>query len=252
MPPRKETFQAKASQCPLAPPALGQSRQPAANRESPEIGGMEPKAILLIGEKSPAMGKVRGILKGWGYRVSPAPETLTTLEDVENLQFDLILVSLEGNETGKLRLMRQAKKGSPRAKLVVVGDPDMTLPAEGFGVKVDDYLLASFSALELSTRVDRFLGGDTAVPDHPSEKAEAINGQVLHTLKVKVRDIHTGLLSVKARLNMLVLEEYGLFDDRKITKMREMSQELLNLTGVVEEILCNMFICCNEKELYRI
>jgi PleD family two-component response regulator len=252
MPPRKETSRAKAGQCPRAPRALGQSRQPAAAGESPEGGRMRRKAILLIGEQSPAMGKIRGILKDWGYQISPAPEALITREDVKNLHFDLILVSLEGNEADKLKLMRRAKKSSPRAKLVVVGHPDMTLPAEGFGVKVDDYLLASFSAMELSTRVDRCLGGDTVVWDHPPEKTDVINGQVLHSLKVKVRDLHTGLLSVKARLNMLILEECGFFDDRKISKMRDMSQELLNLTSVVEDILCNMFICCNAKELYSI
>ena len=207
---------------------------------------MEPKSILLIGEQSPAMGKVSGILKDWGYRVSPAPEALTTWEDAQKLHFDLILVSLEGNEADKLQLMRRAKRRSPRAKLVVVGHPDMTLPREGFRVKVDDYLFASFSAREVSTRVARCLRGDKVVRHNPEDKADAINGQVLNSLRFKIRDLHNGLLSLKAQVNMLMQEEHGLFDDGTVRQAQEISQELLNLTSVTGHILCNMLICCHD------
>jgi DNA-binding response OmpR family regulator len=206
---------------------------------------MELKEILLVDEKSPILGNISRILQDWGYLVMVAPDAMTALENVQNFQFDLIVVSLGGNEVDKLNLMRWARRSSPQSKLIVVGSPKSTLPVEVFQFEVDDYLLAPFTAMELSTRVDRCLNDNNVVPGNPEEKADLINGSVLNSLIFKIRNIHNGLLSLKARVNTLIDQKYSLLADGNVHKI---SHDILILTNVTENILYNMLVCCNEKE----
>ena len=213
---------------------------------------MELREILLVDEKSPIVGNISCILQDRGYLVMLAPDAMTAFEDVENYHFDLILVSLGGNEIEKLNLMRRAKRSSPQAKLIVVGNPNMTIPVEGFKFEVDDYLLAPFTAMELSMRVERCLRGDNdnVVQGIPEEKADVINGLMLNSLRFKFRFIHNGLLSLKAHINTLIYPENNLLDDVNVSIVHEISHDLLMLTSPTENVLYNMLICCKENQSY--
>jgi DNA-binding response OmpR family regulator len=209
---------------------------------------MELKEILLMDEKSPILGNSSRILQKWGYLVILAPDAMTALENVQNFQFDLIVVSMGGNEVDKLNLMRWARKISPQAKLIVVGNPSMTLPVEIFQVEVDDYLPAPFTAMELSMRVDRCLNGDKVVQGNLRDKADLINGNVMNSLRLKIRNIHNGLLSLKARVNTFLDQEYSFLADGSVTNVHEISHDIVMLTKVTENMLYNMLVCYNEKE----
>jgi DNA-binding response OmpR family regulator len=215
----------------------------------PGDGKMELKEILLVDDKSPILGNIGRILQNWGYLVVLAPDAMTALENVQIFQFDLIVVSLGGNEGDKLNLLRWARRSSPPAKLIVVGNPSTTLPVEVFQVEVDDYLLPPFSAMELSERVDRCLHGDKV---NPKEKVDLINGKVLNSLRLKIRNIHNGLLAMKARVNHLIGQEYSLSAEDRIANVHEISHDIGMLTRVTENMLCNMLVCCIENEISSI
>jgi DNA-binding response OmpR family regulator len=204
--------------------------------------------ILLIDGTSPLIGKISFILQNWGYPVMVAPDAVTAWDEVQHGRFALILVSLDGYEEDKLRLMRRTKRRSPHAKVIVIGNPNMMLPMEGFQVKVDDYLLASFTAIELSLRVDRWIRDDGCGRRHQGDKGEAMNGRVLNILKFKIRDLHNGLLSLKANINALIDQECTVETEDAVNKACEISHDLLRLTGITESILHNMLICCSERE----
>jgi PleD family two-component response regulator len=156
---------------------------------------MDLKEILIVVEKSPIFRKISRILQDLGYLVILAPNALSACGDLHSYQFDLILVSLVCNEADKLNLMRWARKSSPQTKLIVVGNPNLTLPAEVFQIEVEDYLLMPFTAMELFTRVDRCLNGNRFVRGSNEEKTEQINANVLNSFRHKIRNIHNGLLS---------------------------------------------------------
>jgi PleD family two-component response regulator len=156
---------------------------------------MDLKEILIVVEKSPIFRKISRILQDLGYLVILAPNAPSACGDLHSYQFDLILVSLVCNEADKLNLMRWARKSSPQTKLIVVGNPNLTLPAEVFQIEVDDYLLMPFTAMELFTRVDRCLNGNRFVRGSNEEKTEQINANVLNSFRHKIRNTHNGLLS---------------------------------------------------------
>jgi DNA-binding response OmpR family regulator len=214
----------------------------------PGGGKMELKEILLVDEESPILRDIGRILQNWGYLVVLAPDARTALENVQKSQFDLILVSLGGNEGDKLNLVRWARRISPPTKLIVVGNPRTILPVEVFQVEVDDYFLPPFSAMELAIRVDRCLHGDKVVQGNPQDTADLINGKVLNSLKLKICNIHNGLLSMKARVNRLIDQEYSLFAEDRVANALEISQDIVMLTKVTEDMLYHMLISCNEKE----
>jgi DNA-binding response OmpR family regulator len=210
---------------------------------------MELKEILLVDEKSPILGNIGRILQNWGYLVMLAPDARTALENVQNSQLDLIVVSLGDNEGDKLNLMRWARRIYPQAKLIVVGNPSTTLPVEVFQVEVDDYLLPPFSAMELSVRVDRCLHGDKVIQGNPKDKVDLINGKVLKSLSLKIRNIHNGLLAMQARVNNLIGQEYSLSAEDRIANVHEISGGIGMLSRVTENMLYNMLVCCIENEI---
>jgi PleD family two-component response regulator len=136
---------------------------------------MDLKEILIVDEKSSILRKISPILQDLGYLDILAQNALSACGDLHSYQFDLILVSLVCNEADKLNLVRWARKSSPQTKLIVVGNPNLTLPAEVFQLEVDDYLLMPFTAMELFTRVDRGLNGNRVDRGNTEEKAEQIN-----------------------------------------------------------------------------
>ena len=97
-------------------------------------------------------------------------------------------------------------------------------------------------------RVDRCLHGDKFVQGNLKDTADLINGKVLNSLKLKICNIHNGLLSVKARVNRLIEQEYGLLAEDRVANALEISQDIVMLTSVTENMLYNMLISCNEKE----
>jgi len=214
-------------------------------------GKMELKEILLVDEKSPALGSISNILRGQGYQVMLAPDAITAFEEVQNYHFDLILVSLGGKEVDKLNLIRRVKISSPHARLIVVGDPQMTLPVEVFQCKVDDYFLPPITCMELSMRVDRCLKGDKVALGDPEEKVDVINGHILNSLRLKIQNIHNGLLSLQAYFNTLIYHDFK-YADVYLGKIDEMSKNLFNLTNITEDILYNMLISGDETEIYLV
>lgn len=212
---------------------------------------MQLKEILLVDEKSPALESISGILREQGYEVMLAPDAITAFEEVQNYHFDLILVSLGGKEVDKLNLIRRVKINSPHARLIVVADPQMTLPVEVFHCKVDDYFLPPITCMELSMRVDRCLKGNKVALDNFEDKAEVINGHILKSLRLKIQNIHNGLLSLQAYFNTLIYQDFR-YADVDLGKIDEISKNLFNLTNITEDMLYNMLISCNETEIYMI
>jgi hypothetical protein len=146
--------------------------------------------------------------------------------------------------------MRWARKSSPQIKRIVVENPHLTLPAEVFQLEVEDYLLMPFTAMELFTRVDRCFNGNRVDRGNTEEKAEQINANAVNSFRHKIRNIHIGLLSLKANINMLIDQGLCLLHDGNVGKVREISHDLLILTRLTENILYNMLICCNENDVY--
>jgi len=116
---------------------------------------MEIKEILLVDGKTPITSAIGFILQSRGYLVTLAPDAETATAELDNYGFNLMLVYLTGHEKDKLALLRQAKKRSPRTKIMVVGNPRiLPLPMDVFQTEMDDYLLTPFTAPELCHRVD--------------------------------------------------------------------------------------------------
>ena len=210
---------------------------------------MEVKEILLVDQKAPVISTIGFILQCHGFLTMVAPDSRTAAEDVRNYQFDLLLVSLNGYEADKLDLLRQVKRSSPQSKVMVVGNPQtMAFPMETFKIAVDDYLLTPFTAPELCLRVDRCLGknGIVDVQAKTEEKADMLNERILNSLKFKIRDMHNTVYSLLAHINTLIENNNNLLNDNNIKKMNDISDDLITMMNITEEVLFN-FLICGEK-----
>ena len=211
---------------------------------------MGVKEILLVDEKAPIISSIGFILQCHGFLTMVAPDSRTAAEDVRNYQFDLLLVSLNGYEADKLDLLRQVKGRSPQPKVMVVGNPQtMTFPIETFKIAVDDYLLTPFTAPELCLRVDRCLGknGIVDVQAKIEEKADMVNERILNSLKFKIRDMHNTVYSLLAHINTLIENNNNLLNNNNIKKMNDISDDLITMMNITEEVLFNFLICGTKK-----
>lgn len=213
---------------------------------------MEIKEILLVDEEAPIISAVSFILQCKGYLVMLAPDARTAWEDVENYHFDLILFSLSGYEVDKLDLLQRAKRKSPQPKVMVVGNPlKTTWPLEILNLEVDDYLLTPFTAPELCFRVDRCLrsGRDIALNVHAREKGDTINERVLNSLRFKILYIHNTIFSLASHINIFINQNNNYLYDYNNGKIKEISNDLVKIINITEELLYNFLICSNDSDL---
>jgi len=208
---------------------------------------MEHKEILIVDEQFPMLENVKRILQDQGYSVLPAPDALSALEELPGHRFDLIMVSLNGYEKDKLNLLKWAGRYSAQSKLIVVGYAKVTLPMDVFQIKVDDYILPPFTAVELSTRVDRCLNGNKVVPEL-DDTGCAHGGNVVHSPIHEILHIHNGLLSLEANFHSFIDQEINIFNSESIDKIYKISHELYSLINISENILYTMLTCYCGKD----
>jgi DNA-binding response OmpR family regulator len=212
---------------------------------------MELKEILIVDDEFPMLEDLQCMLQERGHSVILAFDALSALDELSGHQFDVILVSLNGHEKDKLNLLRWARRRSSQCKLIVVGYAEVTLPIDVFQIQVDDYILAPFTVMELSNRVDRCLNSDKDIMDIVEAEIDHI-GNMLSSFKQKILSIHNGILSLKANFNLLIDHEANKFNNRSIDKIYNISRELNSLTDTTENILYNMLTYRNESNYNEI
>jgi DNA-binding response OmpR family regulator len=219
---------------------------------APSKKKMAIREILLVDRKTPITSAVGFALQCRGYMIMLAPDAATAFEDIQNYDFDLILVGLNGYEAEKIDFLRQAKKTSPESKIMVLGNPQtMVFPIETFRIEVDDYLVTPFTAPELCLRVEKCLRNGEAEDDkaNPGEQPEKINQRVLDSLKFKIRNMHNTIYSLVAHINVLIEKNNYLLSDYNVRKINDISDDLITMMNITEDFLGNLFISGVECEI---
>jgi DNA-binding NtrC family response regulator len=102
---------------------------------------------------------------GWyladkGCQVLTATTANDLAEAIHSREFDLILAQIEGKDPEGLKILQQARRLHPRARLILLNATrDMTFPVQAYQLEVDDYLFLDCRPWELWRRVAACLEG---------------------------------------------------------------------------------------------
>ncbi len=194
--------------------------------------------VLMVSEDfefSQAMG---AILHDQGYQIYLAPDVKTAVEEMDNYNFDLVVIQLSRDSQEGLKAVSQAKQaGNPAKVMVISGPKDRVFPLEAFQMDVDDYLIFPFSTAELGRKVAALLGPGLAVPSafQKESPAEKINAQVLESLSLLMGEIRSSLVKATASLKSVNTREGGCLSAEGAEKIGEVVRQISQVIGLAND-----------------
>lgn len=135
---------------------------------------------LLVCDGSPHMLAVAFILQSGGCPLIMAPDVRTALEELNNYQFELVILRCPRGEPAPLKLLKELKRKGSATKILVVGEHQgRPLAPEALEMEVADYLLLPCRPQLLCRRVAACLSsrqGRAAEPEPGQVSSPTIPG----------------------------------------------------------------------------
>ena len=205
--------------------------------ECPSLTPMEivkTVEVLILGEDLDVSQAMGAILQDQGYQIYLAPDVKTAVEELDNYNFDLVIVQAGRDSPDGLAAVRKAQElKSPPKIMVISGSQGKLFPVEAFESDADDYLAFPFSTTEFGRRVAALLGPELADRQiRDQSPAEKINAQALASLNHLMEEIRTALLQATASLQGLHRREFAHLSNDGAKKLDEMMEHLSQAVGL--------------------
>lgn len=197
---------------------------------------MRREDVLIIHDGTPFLQTIGQILASQGYRTSIADNAEDSLLELAEKYFRLVIVKLNGKESGYLAAMNLVKQLNPAAKLIVLGD-GAPLPVAAFQGEVDDFILLPCRPAEVWRRIKNCLEG--AKETAGREKLQGVNGRVLDRLSVLFHDLRGGLASLAGALELLQRRSGEQPDSELTGLLTEARHQTGRLEGLLNRFLAN-------------
>lgn len=111
------------------------------------------KRILVVDDEAWVVKLVRGYLEQAGYRVAPAADGKSALEQFDAFQPALVILDLMMPEVDGLEVARRIRKKSDVPIIMLSARSDEIDRVTGLELGADDYVVKPFSVRELVSRV---------------------------------------------------------------------------------------------------
>jgi DNA-binding response OmpR family regulator len=207
-------------------------------RGQAEIELIKELEILILGEDFEFAQAMGAILQEQGYQIYLAPDVETALEELDNYNFDLLIVQPGRDNLSGLDAAVKAKQVNGQIKVMVISEPrGRVFPVEAFELDVDDYLLFPFSTGELGRRVAALLGpGFPVLGGFPAQSpAEEINARILASLRLLMGEIRSTLVKANASLQTVKPAEYDCLNKKDAAKINEVLQHISRTIGLADD-----------------
>lgn len=190
--------------------------------------------VLILGEDLDVSQAMGAILQDQGYQIYLAPDVKTAVEELDNYNFDLVIVQVGRDSLDGLAAVRKAKQmGSPPKIMLISGTQVKLFPVEAFESDADDYLVFPFSTIEFGRRVAALLGPELADRQIQDQSpAEKINAQALVTLNQLMEEIRKALLQASASLQGFHGREFAHLSIDGAKKLDEVMDHLSQAVGL--------------------
>ncbi len=116
--------------------------------------------ILTIDDQQLILLSVEKRLSELGYEVKTAESGILGIEYFDSFQPDLVIVDINMPNTSGLEVVKHIRtvRNSETPILVMSGNTDEAIIAEGFELGIDDYMKKPVSLVEMAARIKRILG----------------------------------------------------------------------------------------------
>ncbi len=116
--------------------------------------------ILTIDDQQLILLSVEKRLSELGYKVKTAESGVLGIEYFDSFQPDLVIVDINMPNTSGLEVVKHIRtvRNSETPILVMSGNTDEAIIAEGFELGIDDYMKKPVSLVEMAARIKRILG----------------------------------------------------------------------------------------------
>jgi DNA-binding response OmpR family regulator len=192
--------------------------------------------VLIVAEDFEFSQAIGAILQEQGYQIYLAPDVKTAVEELDNYNFDLLVIQLSRDSLEGLKAVCKAKQAGNLAKVMVISGPkDKVFPVEAFQMEVEDYLIFPFSKAELGRKVAALLGPGLLGHSEFQAKsaAEKINAQVLESLRLLMGEIRSSL--VKATASLKNTRECGHISKEGVEKIDEVVRQISQVIGLAND-----------------
>ncbi len=191
--------------------------------------------VLVLAEDPDFSQSMGAILQDQGYQIYLAPDAATAAEELDNYNFDLLILQSGPNNAAGLAAVRKARQVQSSPKVMVISGPkSKALPVEAFEVEVDDYLLFPFSTAEFIRRVAALLDENSAAPGRIQglSPTARVNARALESLIFFMEEIRNSLLQAGASLQGLHRREFGHLSKSGAQKLDEVMDHLSQAAGL--------------------
>jgi DNA-binding response OmpR family regulator len=201
------------------------------NFSQAELETIKTLEVLILSEDSSFSEAMGTILQDQGYQVYLAPDVRTALEELDNFNFDLLIVQLSRSDQPGLAAVHKARQAQSSPKVMVISGPQgKMLPVEAFEADVDDYLIFPFSTAEFSRRVAALL--EPAAIARDQSPGGKINADTLGTLLLLMSEISNALLQATDSLQGLHRREFGRLSEGGAKVLDEVMTHISQAVGL--------------------
>ena len=191
---------------------------------------IKPLEVLILTEDGAFSQTMGAILQDQGYQIYLAPDVETAVEELNNYNFDLLLVQLGQSDRTGLAAVYKARQLADPPKIMVIGGPRGTMfPVEAFEVEVDDYLIFPFSTTEFARRTAALLG--PAARGWAQEQSP-VNVQALDSLLLFMEEMRKALLQATAALQSLHRREFDHLSEDGAKILDEVMEHIIQAAGL--------------------
>jgi DNA-binding response OmpR family regulator len=194
--------------------------------------------VLIVTEDFEVSEAIGSILQDQGYQIYLAPDVSTAVAELDNYNFDLLVIQLSHDSQEGLAAVYKAKQGENHTKVMVISEPrGKVFPVAAFELELDDYLIFPFTTAELCRRVAALLGPGLSAFGGLAEQspAERINARALESLNLLMGEIRSSLVKATASLSQVKARFHGHVDKKGTEQIDEVAEHMAHVIALTQD-----------------